>query len=518
MNKLFIHIGLIAAVLLAGCYKDKGNVDYKPLSKVEISGIESAYTLYLGDEWNVPVDIKYSLDTPEEVAYLWKVNGDTIATTKDLDVVVSFPLQENMTAEYVVTDLSNGVRTIVPFNVTVKSEFSQGWMILSEQAEHSVLGYFRDGDGRFYEDIYSAINREHLSKGASRLVEHFLSPFEPSVTTLTGQIFVACTEGPDYSVDLDGDSFERVIYTKEEFVGALPADFKPEVYESMPSPETGKGFDYLISNSKVYTRALYDGMSFQDGLYTNIPYDFNGGDYKLAPAILRGNIIWGDYLLGFDNVSGSFVQLSDGEVLALDPGADMAGGFSMVNTGLTWIDGGTVAVLNDIEGTFDTYVTFMKDDEGNVMVMNFQVWPKMFMGSLVYLSMVQMPFCDTDGNPVVWGGDIINENTHFAYCDKGNRLYIASGNKLYAFDHSMMTLSLLKIYDKPIVEIGMNRLNQMELGIAFDNGNGTSDFGVADVSYIGGGEIKHGKLYTVEGKVKDILYKVGNQLLISGML
>lgn len=517
MNKLFTYIGLIAAVLLTGCYKDKGNIDYKPLSEAEISGIESAYTLYLGDKWNVPVEIEYSLNIPEEVAYLWKVDGDTIATTKDLDVVVSFPLKENMTAEYVVTDLSNGVRTIVPFTVTVKSEFSQGWMILSEQAEHSALGYFRDGDGRFYEDIYNAINQKHLSKGASCLVEHFLSPFEPTVTALTGQVFVACSDGPDYSVDLDGDSFERVIYTRDEFVGGAPADFKPEVYESMPSMETGKGFDYLISDGKVYTRALYDGLSFQDGLYSNIPYAYNGGNYKLAPAILRGNIIWGDYLLGFDNVSGSFVQLTDGEVLTLDPGADMAGGFSMVNTGLTWIDGGTVAIFNDVEGTFDTYVTFMRDSDGNVNMMYFQVMPKMLMGSLAYMSIIQMPIMDTEGNPVVWGGNIINENTRFAYCDKGNLLYIASGYNLYAFDYTMMALSLLKTYDKPIVEIGMNRLNQMELGIAFDNGNGTSDFGVADVSYIGGGEIKGGKFYTVEGKVKDILYKVGNQLLISGM-
>ena len=179
MNKLFIYFGLVAAVLLTGCYKDKGNIDYKPLSDAKISGIGYSYTLYLGDKWNVPVEIEYSLDTPEEVAYLWKVNGDTIATTKDLDVTVSFPLKENMPAEYVVTDLSNGVRTIIPFLVTVKSEFSQGWMILSEQEEHSVLGYFRDGDGRFYADIYNDINQEHLSKGATRLVEHFLSPFEP---------------------------------------------------------------------------------------------------------------------------------------------------------------------------------------------------------------------------------------------------------------------------------------------------------------------------------------------------
>lgn len=77
---------------------------------------------------------------------------------------------------------------------------------------------------------------------------------------------------------------------------------------------------------------------------------------------------------------------------------------------------------------------------------------------------------------------------------------------------------MLKTYDKTISEIGMNRLDQMELGIAFDNGDGTCDFGIADVSYIGGGSIKNNKFYTVNGDVKDILYKIGNQLLVSGML
>ena len=53
---------------------------------------------------------------------------------------------------------------------------------------------------------------------------------------------MACQKGPEYSVELDGNSLKKMVATKEEFVGGMPADFKPM------SMNCVSNYDYLVSN------------------------------------------------------------------------------------------------------------------------------------------------------------------------------------------------------------------------------------------------------------------------------
>lgn len=517
MNRIF-NI-LLACLLLAGCYDDKGNIDYRPLTEAQVTGIKDSYLLNLGDTWTVPVTVNFTKGEPAAVSYLWKVNGDTIAMTRDLSVVVSFPLRDNMVSEFVVTDEESGVRSIVPFQVSVQSEFSKGWMILSDAEDHSELSFLRASDDRFYANIYHDINKEYLSAGAFKLREHFLDPMDPATGSVAGQVFVACTGGAGYSVDLDGNSFSKVIATKDEFVGAMPADFKPQNYESIPSfAGQGVGCDYLISHGKLYTRLLYNGSYYQDGLYANFPSDFNDGNYQLKPWFIKGHELWGRYLVGFDEKSGSFVKFEVGEMAELEPGMDWGAGIPMARTGMNLIDGGMVRYFSDMSGDPDWFVLFMKDPDNAVQVIQLGIDPFgiSMMGVFFYISDSQTPLLDEAGLPVYFTGGVINERSVFAFVGQGAQAYVATDNKLYAYNYGSKTMSLIRTYDRNITAIALSRTNCYELGIAFDQGDGTSGFSVADVSYLGAGKLIK-EIQTVKGKVKDIVYKIGKIADIQGI-
>ena len=75
-------------------------------------------------------------------------------------------------------------------------------------------------------------------------MEHWLPTSEE-----IGQIFVACQDGPEYSVELDGNTFSKMVATKDEFVGDAPKDFKPMRMNCVTN------YDYLISKD-VYKRQV----------------------------------------------------------------------------------------------------------------------------------------------------------------------------------------------------------------------------------------------------------------------
>ena len=57
MNKIYIL--LLALLVMAGCYKDKGNYDYKTMYAIEIDGIDEnkKYELWFGEPFTMPEPI-----------------------------------------------------------------------------------------------------------------------------------------------------------------------------------------------------------------------------------------------------------------------------------------------------------------------------------------------------------------------------------------------------------------------------------------------------------------------------
>lgn len=489
MKKSILFFILTIAWLIEGCYEDKGHYDYIRISAPEVSGIEQAYTVYDGGNFDIHPKVAWTDGELENYTYSWKVDGIAVSDKAELtEQVKNLPLKSGMYAEFVITDEDTGVEYITPFRLTVASVYERGWMLLSDQGATSMLSLVRN-DKVVYEDAYRLANDADLAGGAVGLYEHWL-PYSGDV----GQVFVACQKGPEYSVELDGNSLKKMVATKEEFVGGMPADFKPM------SMNCVLNYDCLVSNGKLFVRYVettYGGM-FQDGLFPNFPYQ---GDfpYELSQWTARGNLYFTQEVIGFDKLSSSYVVFRNGVLSKFGADNTPEPFFNPSDMGKTVLDGDAVTT----GWPQDDYVVFLKSNTDNtIYVQKFLFWG--YRSPLNFYSR---------GEEVFPEPNIINENTKFAFCKDRPYVYIASGNTLYEYNHKDNTVKALRDdFGRPIRDIEICPTNPEHLGIVLENAENPeqSDFMVLDVSVIAGGKLVDGmEFYGKFGKVVQLKYKIG---------
>ena len=204
MKKLLINICLLLLTVgLSGCYKDKGNYDYSSLPQPVISGIPETCTAYVNTQLQIPVTLEWPDGELKDVSYEWRVNNKVISTQKDLDVVITLDVKPSQRADFSVIDNESGVRTMKTFVMNVTTELAAGWFVLSNESDYSNLSFIREGDGLLYNNIYETANGEKLTKGVTVIKEHWL-PWSEA----TGEVFIGVPHGPNYSLDLDGNSLK----------------------------------------------------------------------------------------------------------------------------------------------------------------------------------------------------------------------------------------------------------------------------------------------------------------------
>ncbi len=487
MKRIINAVMLLAAVLWTSCYEDKGNYDYNQLTEVQISGIEDKYTVYVGSDMKIPVEITYKNGILKDVSYEWRINGEVVSTEKDLDIPVKFDVKPGLYADFSVIDNETGIKTMKMFTVNVSTEFYNGWLILSDEGDHSVLSYLRN-DGMLYSDVYRYLNEEQLGGGATLLKEHWTPWFEG-----TGEVFVGISKGPNYSVDLDGNSLYRVVYNKDEFLGGVPGDFAPQNMDCVSN------WDYLISNGKLYTRYIertWDAQ-FHEGLFVNgaVP-----GDYTLLPLTLRGNIIMSNDIIAFDAKSKSYKLLRDGQMSNFNYTNDPTQAFVPYNMGKTLLAGGATST----ESPRDYFVTFLKGDDGQYYVQRFY-----FSGwsTKSYYSISETVF----PNP-----ELIQDDTQWAICIGRDYAYFTSGNKLYSYNYEGHTVKELKgsTFAGKIKAIACCLTDYQKLAVVSENPSDASkcDFVILDVSVVADGTMIEGSKKEAEfGHVVNMIYKLGSQ-------
>ena len=491
MKKSILFFILMIGWLIVGCYEDKGHYDYIQLSGPVVAGIGESYTVYDGGNFDIHPTVTWTHGELENYTYSWKVDGIFVSDKAELtEQVKDLPLKSGMYSEFVIKDEDTGVEYITPFKVTVASVYERGWMLLADQGETSMLSLVRN-DKVVYEDVYRLANDADLAGGAVGIYEHWL-PYSADV----GQVFVACQKGPEYSVELYGNSLKKMVATKEEFVGGMPADFKPM------SMNCVMNYDCLVSNGKLYVRYIEetDGAMYQDGLFPNFPYqgDF---DYELSQWTTRGNVYFSNEVIGFDKLSSSYVVFCNGVLSKFGADNTPESFFEPSNMNKTVLDGAAVAVAYPQ----DDYVVFLKSNTDNtIYVQQFYFWgwssPKGFYSR---------------GEEVFPEPNIINDDTKFAFCKDRPYVYIASGNILYEYNYKDNTVKTLRDdFGRPIRDIEICPTNPEHLGIVLENAENAemSDFMVLDVSVVSGGKVLEGmEFYGKFGKVKHLKYKVGYQ-------
>lgn len=488
MKNLYI---LLLFMIIISCYEDKGNYNYQVLNEVIVSGIDERYTAFVGDTLKIPVTIVYKNGELKNLSYEWKVDGKTVSTNKDLDVFVNFPTKPNLYSEFALTDNETGIKNITTFKIDVTTPYKEGWILLSEDQSKSQLNFVRS-DGVMVENVYQAMNNEKLSSGAYRIKEHFL-PSSPEM----GQIFVACQKGPGYSVELDGTSFKKIINTELEFVSNKPNDFCPMNMDCVMN------WDYLISAGKLYVREIRNSFDpqYQEGEFPNIPYQC---DYILSGWTTRGNWYMSTDIIAFDEKNCSYLLFRDGEIQEFDHKNDPTKAFKPSNMNKTLLFGDAIS----IEAPDDYFLTFLKDKTGNQIYVHqfrFSGWrTKRF----ISISEQQFP-----------KSELIKSDSKFAVACKRKYAYFTSGSQLWVYNSETNEAMQLRNFDRPIRDIAICYANSEQLGIALENleDRNKSDFMVLNVSVVGKGETIVGSEHL--GKcavVKDILYKVGDQWVMSG--
>ncbi len=478
MKKSILFLILMIGWLIEGCYEDKGHYNYTQISGPVVTGIEKFYTVYDGGNFDIHPTITWTHGELENYTCSWKVDGIEVSNKSELtEEVKSLPVKANMYSEFTITDEDTGVEYITQFRVTVSSVYERGWLLLADQGTTSMLSLVRN-DKTVYEDVYRLANDADLAGGAVGLYEHW-TPWSEEV----GQVFVACQNGPEYSVELDGSSLKKMVATKEEFVGGMPADFKPMSMNCIAN------YDCLVSNGKLYVRHVEASSSamYQDGLFPNFPYQ---GDepYELSQWTARGNLLFSNEVLAFDKLSSSYMVFRNGSLSKFSNDYTEEPFFNPSNMNKTVLDGAAVAT----ESPQDDYLVFLKSNTDNTIYVQkflFYGWrsPKSF------YSRGEVEFPEPG---------IINENTKFAFCQNRPYVYIASGNTLYVYNHQDNAVRVLRDdFGRPIRDIAVCPTNYERLGIVLENAEdpGMSDFMVLDVSVVAG------------GKVVDLKYKIGYQ-------
>ena len=491
MKKSILFLILMIGWLIEGCYEDKGHYNYTQISGPVVTGIEKFYTVYDGGNFDIHPTITWTHGELENYTCSWKVDGIEVSNKSELtEEVKSLPVKANMYSEFTITDEDTGVEYITQFRVTVSSVYERGWLLLADQGTTSMLSLVRN-DKTVYEDVYRLANDADLAGGAVGLYEHW-TPWSEEV----GQVFVACQNGQEYSVELDGSSLKKMVATKEEFVGGMPADFKPMSMNCIAN------YDCLVSNGKLYVRHVEASSSamYQDGLFPNFPYQ---GDepYELSQWTARGNLLFSNEVLAFDKLSSSYMVFRNGSLSKFSNDYTEEPFFNPSNMNKTVLDGAAVAT----ESPQDDYLVFLKSNTDNTIYVQkflFYGWrsPKSF------YSRGEVEFPEPG---------IINENTKFAFCQNRPYVYIASGNTLYVYNHQDNAVRVLRDdFGRPIRDIAVCPTNYERLGIVLENAEdpGMSDFMVLDVFVVAGGKVVDGmEFYGRFGKVVDLKYKIGYQ-------
>ena len=284
-----------------------------------------------------------------------------------------------------------------------------------------------------------------------------------------------------------------MVYSKDEFLQGAPDHFAPVCFEAVG------GWDYMISNKKLYTRFIRDTYepNYHEGKFVRLPVP---GDYELLPFTFRGNVMFSSDIYAFDMVHKSYKIFHDGVMSDFNTNADAKKAFNPSNMDKTLL----AAAGIDLNPPYEFFVSILKGDDGKIYAQKFE-----FVGwrAKDFYSIAEMEFPEPG---------LVKEDTQWAICQGRPYVYFNSDNKLYVYNHEANTVKELKgtSFTGKIKAIAINPTNAEELAVAVANKNQPDrcDFMLLDVGVVQDGTTKDGSYKEAAfGKVRNITYKVGLQ-------
>ncbi|MCK9304695.1 MAG: PKD-like family lipoprotein, partial [Bacteroidales bacterium] len=151
MKKYFL---MLTVVLIAGCYVDKGNYDYKEINEIviDISDIPTEYNVSQFDELTIDPAVTFTKNTiPEEnLEFKWTIYNthyassfsEVVGSGRVFDGIITQP---SSTSSYIlmleVKDKVTGVAAQQRFTLWVTSNIISGWLVVHTANNQSDLDY-----------------------------------------------------------------------------------------------------------------------------------------------------------------------------------------------------------------------------------------------------------------------------------------------------------------------------------------------------------------------------------------
>ncbi len=352
---------LLCAMFFAwACYEDKGNYDYREINQITIQGIDTLIRCDQMDLLSIPVTLEGTqyADT-NRFSYLWEVNREAVATTKDLNIYANFPLGEN-TGRFIVTDKDLGTKAFWNFRINVASSTAgDGILVLSKYHGHAELSFKRlDKEGSvFTPNYYEAIAGHQLgneprkihrnyrpesdNNNSSLLIEtdYFLKSFDAETLLETGE-----------NKYLDAYFFMSSAMEWQPGV----TDFKVQTCLHLPAKMMmfDVGYVYIIANDALWACHTVN-MAPMGGGYTrasNLPAKKSPRDGALSPVVFMPE--WTenskrDLAYVFDETYGHFLKAPSSGNLVDCPDLGEYPGYKLVYGTHTSAANYSVAVLSN---------------------------------------------------------------------------------------------------------------------------------------------------------------------------
>lgn len=343
MNKLKYVISLVVMFcFMQGCYKDKGNYDYKAIGKVVIdttaNNIRTEYAIYRNDTLRISPEVYFNgtLITDEKsvadkLSFTWVIfqatTGGAVYSRDTLShfIKLNDPIEKQggkWIVHLAVKELATQVETYVRFNVEVSETLSDGWMVLYEKEGATDVGLIVDDrskkgvvKSRLFLDLIKNSNGAPLSGKPASLVHS-------TAALSSGEVVVASEHD---MVAVDKSSF-GTLYQFADLFWTPPAVQSPK---AMTVSFLRK--EMVINNNKIHTANFMSaGTSRTTKMGVAIPGTY--GELENWSAVMFGG---GYDAVVYDKTNKRFKQIPLNGTLVSDfPAQGANAKFEPANVGL----------------------------------------------------------------------------------------------------------------------------------------------------------------------------------------
>ncbi|ERJ60022.1 PKD-like family lipoprotein [Sphingobacterium paucimobilis] len=444
---------LITTLLIASCYKDKGNYDYSEYNSIQIQDIPDQINV-LGNIDTLTLNPKIvSLHEGEiaadndnySFAYVRDLNVSAgkmgfIALdstfSKDLNYFVNLT-PKMYDISFIVTDKRTGVQTFKPFKLNVGSAVTEGWMVLcNEGAEQrvrldmvSVISPTRSVQAF---DLAEPLGLPKLNKG-TKMSYLYRNPITAKITIVTEN------QGA-YDLLQQNLQSGATFNLLHEF-GNKTENCKPQNIQ-----RTASGHYIIIDGdnnaySQQYTTV---GPMFEFPVNTSLgdrKPEFKMSKYIVADAKASGG---SNAVLGYDITNKRFVNWSSGRRTSVLPFTDPEQALFSYNTGKD-----IVYMESTLFANSTAYTILEKDGKRSLHGIR-------FVAANPVGRFEQSLYRDLDLPN-------IQQAKFFAFHSTLPYMFYASGSKLYQYDYIANTNKLMKDFGKE--HISMLKFNLFRFNI-----------------------------------------------------